>query len=738
MLVLGTDQRPPHPLDMLPTARTLAGVLTAIAAADESFPARRATALAVPGLTENAVVGPLIEHLGEAPPYRQALVTWGSGSTAMVMGVLTALSRVGLPWQLVLTSGPAGYQVVDPLERLDVDPVAGVFVRWRMFAALDELAAEDPPVIRLTEDQRAMVRQAARHHRDGLSARDCASLRAVLADAVVRRDGSASLAVRRYVTSRYEELLAIDKKTHPQAEDLLCKYERPEGGPSLGVKRGKIERAARNEPVSAWTGLPSYRWLFSPEANALQNIGKGSHNLRPPAPHDSKLIGDYLSGYEIDDTGWREAGLPEPPVTPADTVLAVWFAGLSDDRAVGTVGQQLSRRLPAVVVEHLGVEKTRMRAVIVAVDDGQGSLGHAEADAGRIGRGTDGATGGPEGEAWVEPVEISDIDPAVVERAVERAVERRVTRETGALLVVPTGYKPAMFPLLRAVRRVGARHGLPLFVREMAQNPEKQGEYEVYLWPALTGGDLPLLDAARGALRALELDVAWRLLAASAIDRSVTDQARQLADTFASREPLASLAPISDHASWTTGLIVQRLEVVEAALAYAEEPADRIRLLVLAADALEASIAAAPTIGELEAKYRPLGGKYRKFRDGWSKEARRQGGPEAASARILLLLNRARDRAPITHGTGTDPDAVVADAADRLVAKWELSPADAATLPANVATLLRSAVTAAASRGLGQPDRPDSLLRLHEQLMKDVERAVVHRRTRSQVPHLIP
>lgn len=724
VVVLGTVQDPPRPLDTLPIAQTLANVLNVIIAPGDSNPLRKATPVAVPGLSEKSVVDSLTSHLGEVPPYEQVLVTWGSGSTALVLGVLTALSRAGLPWQLLLTRESSDelptYEVVDPLARLDVNPVAGVLVRWRMFAALDNLAQKDPPVVPLTADQRELVHRAAERHRAGLEARDCASLRAVLADAVVRRDGSASLAVRRYITRRYEELLAIDTVDQPWAEDLLLKYEEPRGGPPLGAKLRKINHTDHDDPmVCASTDLPSYRWLYSSEVNSLQNIGKGSHNLRPPAPCDSRIIGDYLSRYNTDGIGWQKAGLPEPPVAPADTVLAVWAAGLAARTGAGTVGRQLSGGLPTVVLNHLGVEKTRIRAVVFAVDDGQGSRDHADADATLIGGAMHESTGEPRGEAWVEPIELSGTDQV----AVERAIESRLTRETGALLLVPTGSKPVVRALLEAMRRIGARHGLPLFVRQTA-DPAIPGVYQhVYLWPALTGGDLPLLTAAKGALCALELDVVWRLLAASAIDEKITEKARRLADTFASRGPLRDMdpAPGFERASWTTHVITQRLELVNAALAYANAPADRIRLLVLAADALEASIAATQTSGR-------RGRKYTEFRDKLDLEAKIGDTPKAAAARILLLLNEARNRAPITHGTSTHPDAVVADAADRLAAEWRPASTDTVALPRDVSALLRGAVAAAAERGLGQPDRADSLLRLHEETIKEIDHAIGQRR----------
>ncbi|MBF9129152.1 hypothetical protein I0C86_09200 [Plantactinospora sp. S1510] len=726
VVVLGTSQNPPRPLDTLPIAQTLADVLDAIAANDGTFPARKATVLAVPKLTETSIVDMLTSHLGEAPPYRQAVVTWGSGSTALTMGVLTALSHAGLQWQLVLTSESATYRVVDPLEQLNVDPVVGVFVRWRMFAALDDLAGKTPPAVQLTETQRDLVRQAAKRHADGFAAHDCASLRAVLADAVVRRDGSASLAVRRYITRRYEELLANDKVDHPWAADLLLKYERPKGGPPLGAKLRMIGHTNHDDPmVCASTDLPSYKWLYSPEANSLQNIGKGSHNLRPPAPCDARIVGNYLSRYTTDEAGWRDAGLPEPPVIPADTILAVWLAGTQIDPRVGSVGQQLSDGIPTVVLDHLGVEETRIRAVIFGVDDGQGSRDHADADAELIANATYGFTGEPRGQAWVEPIELSKIDPV----AVERAIESRLTRETGALLLIPTGPKPIVLTLLHAVRHIGARHGIPLFVRQTA-DPETQGTYPVHLWPALTGGDLPLLNAAKKALHTLELDVAWRLLAASAIHPEITNNVRRLADTFASRTPLQDTASTSasDRTSRTMDLIAARLELVSAALAHATTPASQIHLLVLAADAMEASVAAGPERqqpGERN-QSRP-GEKYRHFRDGLRKDAQRHDKPEAVPARILLLLNEARDRAPITHGTRPNPDDVVADAADHLAARWQLTPLDADMLPRNVSTLLHSAVVSAADRGLGRPNQPDSLLRLHREVIMDINQATNQR-----------
>ncbi|ASW55504.1 hypothetical protein CIK06_16965 [Plantactinospora sp. KBS50] len=622
VLVLGTRQDPAHPLDTEPIARVLVDVLGHLAAGNATCPVERATVvLLAKGLDEKGVVAAVTDHLEPAPRYRQALLTWGSGATGIAMGVLTALSRAGLRWQLVPTSKPGRYPIIDPLDDLDADPVAGVLVRWRLFAALEAAATADPPTVRLGDAARDLVGRAAQRHRDGLAVRDCASLRAVVADAVVRRDGTASMAVRRYVTSRYEELLDIDRADHPGAEDLLRRAERTlcdeEGRAyvTLGPMLGWVARMRDEDPaVRASIGLPSHTWLCSPEVQALRKIGNGSHCLKPPAPGESGTIGAYLRRYDVDGTGWREAGLPEPAVTPADTVLAVWPAGTGDrpegrrDRtgppgepAAGTdrrhsetVGEQLMAGLPGVVTAHLDeAPNIRIRAVVFGTE---GSYPNAELDVQAVRSGLARTEGRPRGgrrrsggrirgEAWAEPVQGKVPDLA----AVERAIEARITPGTGALLLVPTGGKPIVLALLRAMRRIGARHGIPLFVREMAI-PKTAGAYsDVHLWPALTGGDLPLLHAARASLHNLELDVAWRLLAASAIGSGVADETRRLADAFASRQPLTD----GDQGTgWGRGMIAERLELVDDALGHVTSPEARIRLLVLAADAMEASVKA--------------------------------------------------------------------------------------------------------------------------------------------------
>jgi len=78
---------------------------------------------------------------------------------------------------------------------------------------------------------------------------------------------------------------------------------------------------------------------------------------------------------------------------------------------------------------------------------------------------------------------------------------QRVRTEVGALVLVPTGPKPLVLPLLMAAFRLAAQHGIPLFLRQLASGA-------MPLLPAHFGTDSQLLGLARPALDIPELDVA--------------------------------------------------------------------------------------------------------------------------------------------------------------------------------------------------------------------------------------
>ena len=123
-----------------------------------------------------------------------------------------------------------------------------------MFTALAKLAVEDPAAVELTPEQLRLIRAVADRHRTGFTTRDCAALRAVVADWVVRRDGTTSLAVRRYVTAYYDELFATDRKRQPQAVKDTCSRSSAETADpwekSSGTRR--IQATRTSVPPSAY------------------------------------------------------------------------------------------------------------------------------------------------------------------------------------------------------------------------------------------------------------------------------------------------------------------------------------------------------------------------------------------------------------------------------------------------------------------------------------------------------
>lgn len=690
VVLIATSQSPPDPLDTLPIAQTLATILGPDPTGEA--PVRRVSVITANDLREHAVSQALTRHLASAPSYQDALMTWGSGSTGLAMGGLTALSQAGIRWRLLHTSDPAAYTITDPLGSPTTDPVVNVLIRWRMFTALAELADEDPAAVELTPEQLRLIRAAADRHRTGFTTRDCAALRAVVADSVVRRDGTTSLAVRQYVTAYYDELFAADRKRQPQAVNLLQKF----GGDRQPLG-GKLRKAKdQSDPdVRASFSLCSYQWLTGRIAEALNEIGKGSHTLCLPPPKEAGIVGKHLAAHHPDGQGWEEAGLLRPPVVPASTVLVVWLAGTAVPSGAVPLSVQLTEQeLPAPVRAHVGVDTPRIRAVVFGVGD---SVPRAENEVAQLLY--------AEQEAHLELLPEDST-------AVEAAIARHLTPDVAAVLFVPTGRKPHLLALLQAVRQLSASHGIPLFVRQNA-HPKKGKPYDVHLWPALVGGDRPLLVAARQALQMLELDVAWRLLAASAIDRKIVDDARRLADRFASRlDPDTPPGVINTFAQrLTCGMVNQRLKLVATVLEQpGRENADVIRLLVLAADVMEASIAATQVGGQPGEKYRQLRKKWQQLAEGDTAYAR--------AARILLLLNETRNRAPVTHGTNPRPKGMIDEAMGRLRNKRYLpGPTD---LPTDAPSLLEATIAAAEELGLGQKDQVNDLMHWHRRLVDRV------------------
>jgi hypothetical protein len=728
VVLVGTRQEPPHPLDTWPIADGLKAALDAGVAERVG----RVEVVCAPGLGEGPVAGALGDYLlgRQVTPGvgARALVTWGSGSTSLALGCLTALSRAGAAWLLVDVSGADGAaDVVDPLDDLGVDPVAGVLVRWRMFGVLDDLAAQEPPPVRLSSVQRELVRRCAERSRDALVRHDADALRVVVADAVVRRDGTAGLAVRRYVEVYYGELLELDRAETPQAKNLLDWIAEENPGRKkfpLGQRIWELKKKRKKaDPrIAAELASPAGQWLLGDEVADLRTVGTASHELRPPEIEVAARVGACLRKYDVDGPGWADSGLPAPPVVPTNTVLAVWASGNSPKSRSFAV--QLEGGVPGPVRDYLsgepGPDSVPLRAVIFGTAGEGGSLGQAATDAERL----NGAV--PE-RASAESIDMDDVS---AER-LEEQIEARLGPEVGALLMLPPGPKPVALALVRVMRLVGARHGLPLFVSDMADPPAAQEGSRVpgvHLWPALTGGDLALLVAARQALQSLELDVAWRLLAASGIADTEGETARRLAAAFTCRAPMdpdqwPDPAPTADLHGRTLGMAAQRLDLVRGA-GEGADPADQVRLLVLAGGALEVSVAAE---GRLSCRGKKA---YPGFREELEASVKVDGpvSGRVSPEMILLLLNQARDRASITHGNAGEADQAVAQAAGELVEQLSLTSTAASGLPRDVKGLLGAAVGAAESLlgPLPSPGDP-SLKKILAGLLENVGGAIALR-----------
>ena len=188
------------------------------------------------GLGENDVQAQLIarhEALGADAPGR-FMISWGSGATSTSFSAASAAVTVARPWRLLdYTRVPESATVVDPLDAVDrTTPLAVPYLtRMRLFHELASLArtgANGTPGIALTPEQKHAVQEMVNLVDRGYRAEDAEALRQVAWEALVRWDGTAGFALRRYVIERYREMcdhLGVPQVEIPQGEDG------PENGP---------------------------------------------------------------------------------------------------------------------------------------------------------------------------------------------------------------------------------------------------------------------------------------------------------------------------------------------------------------------------------------------------------------------------------------------------------------------------------------------------------------------------
>lgn len=690
-------------------------------------------------------IGPLLD--GAVRGDRGA-VTWGPGATRLALASMTSLVRARLPWVFVKVPeiGPA--RLVDPLENVTPDPVVALLVRWRMFRSLADLAGVDPPPIELDGPQRAVVERLAQRWERGHQEATAEALRGLVADAVVRGDGTAGFAVRRYIEARYQELRADE----PGAVDLLeWAQGQPGSGRMLGQRLAYVNTArARATLPSGEADRPSCLWLVDPVVAALNDIGKrSSHELRAASPKLALKVARALAAVPeagADAAELTRVGLPAAPVTPGPTVFAAWAVGNHSADGKPTIGKQLvDEELGTLVRDHLGIarqgstqhrggprgrqsEADRCRVVnlwvlLIATPD---SAAAAEVQRRELVK-----SPWPDLFARVNAiVEIvheapssseaqTQIENAVLDQVARISDGSKVPTGLGAVVVVPTGLKEFVLPLVGTARRESARRGVPMFLRELTGTAESGPG--THLWPALIEGDLPLLVAAREAVAELELDVAWRLLSATSVADSLAVRYRELRNAFTCAEvddpdtwPKGLPSPVPDRVERTLGLLGERLRLVRAALAAAEKvgpsAAVRIRYLMLAAATVETTVGSACPRRDAGTRFMCLQKELHRL----ATEKRRRSQPD--DERVLLVLNAARNDIPITHGRQSDPDAAVRAAVQTVAAETAAFDPSARARLADVPSLIEAAAEAADHLFTPAPGAPGILTGLYESL----------------------
>ncbi|MBI1758225.1 MAG: hypothetical protein HYR62_03225 [Actinobacteria bacterium] len=700
LVLLGTQQSPPHPRDTHAVAQVLA---EAVRACTPMLPVDvgQVRVAVASGQTESAVIEALHTAMAHDPqPGDVGAVTWASGPSALALAAVTAVVQAGLRWSLVELPAGRPARLVDPLDQLGVDPVVALLVRWRMFPALAALTSSEPPLVRLDAVQRQVVDGMAQRWHDGYQALSASALRGLVLDALVRRDGTAGVAARRYVEARYAQMHAAERAADGAARDLLAWAENAGGEKprrTLGHRVEYLRSRAAADALGPEAQRPSALWLLDKPVQELIEIGKASHSLSPPRPNQLQHAYRALAGDDEDTTALHRVGLPSVPVGSPLSVFAVWIAGLSGAANRPSVGQQLlADGLGGLVRDHLDVDgherAVDLHALVLGIGD---SVGEAEKQRQELF-----AVPKPSVLAHLraDHAALPDLSLPGANDAAAHIVASHVPPGADALVLVPTGRKDAVLPLVRALRRIGAERGIPLFLREMSTTPGRPAG--VHLWPALVGGDLPLLVAARESVHALELDAAWRLLAATSVASTLGARCHRLATAFACRAPDSAQgwpaelpAPSPDRRDRTVGMMADRLRLVrhahQAVVAHGAAAGDDVRLLVLGACAVEVSV------GQVDNDV-PGRRAQPNFRDGLERIA--AGAPRnraTQAARVLLVLNEARDRAPVTHGQHPDPNAAVQRATADLAAKWGESARALRARLVDVATLLDAAVDAA-------------------------------------------
>lgn len=670
------------------------------------------TIVRCPGVIEAETASRVADYLSDTEPATdRVVVSWGSGATQVTLGIIGAVIDTGLPYSLACTSkyGPAQEFCLSQEHPAATDWVIAILRRWRCHDLLADMVAAGE--LDVSPAQRLVIEAEAEQWGRAHTAPTANGLRAVMAAALMRNDATSGFAVRAYVERHYHEL----RQQEAGGIDLFDWAEKvnSNGPATLGRILGLVRQEKRNQEVVRAKALRSGQWLLSKTVNHLNDLGKrSSHEHRPADAADLRKLRAHLK--EVDDApeltaelaeAYRSAGMSQLSPVPSRRAWYVAVLGLErpdpDNREVQTpLIQQIvdaasnpahAARLDVPVRQYLGVLGNDPMPIGMLVLGTESKTAPAARDLAQHYAGKEGLDGDrvlAESAVIHDATRRSPNDPVFQE---ELANHLRRLVDPGALVVVPTGRKEDVLPLLAAAQRVGAERGIPVYLRELVDEWQDVLTAGVHRLPLRFGVDRAILNATCHAIDTGELDTAARLAGALPLGQAPARELSALA--LALRCDLRqrnawpfSTAPVSDT-ELTHGMIAKRIELWAGVARGATDDATQLRAVLGAYASAEASIkeyVSATTSEEVSATQHDAQKKARDELHG-----------------VLSDLNEVRNKLPFTHGDG-----LPSGGADGLVAKATN------TRFTTVVDLLDAAVKKAREHYGCRPDHLPSLERL--------------------------
>lgn len=600
------------------------------------------TVLCADNLEETAVTGTLTRYLGSrVGPDDYALVTWGSGSSQVNFAMFDAVLEVGLRASLLRTSPEwevARHEVYDPAPRLKVDTRVPLLRRWRYHDLLWQLAESDE--LTLTEPQRAVLAREAKQWGQAYLAPTADRLQAVMAAALMRHDGSSGFAVRAYVTYRYRELLSAGEPDLIEWAERKLAQDDPRRHPTLGTIRGTVQRETSDRRVANAKTTEAGQWLLGDVVGRLNDMGNySSHELETPQPPHLEALRDHLAEcaelVKLDENSEEEssrAGLSRLSLVPSSRAWYVAVVGRGENErgadALDSIANAANdpetwHRLDHPVRRYLGIPDQAALPIGLFAIGTRSASADAAFDLAERWRGTL-----PTVSMVIEDREmVRGVDPdAVTVDGLVARLSADLPPDAGALVVVPTGPKQYVLPLLLAGQVVAAERGIPQYLRQIVDRGRSIVDAGIHRLPLRFGADRAMLHAVLHALDGGELDTAGRLLGAMGVGRTLGDRLLALARALRcadASQPETWPAEVRRDRSSTElrhPLLAERIEVWANRPSLDDDPTVGMQAIVGACACADAST------------------------------RRTRSKPR----RVLADLYAVRDKLPITHGEQLD------------------------------------------------------------------------------------